>query len=98
MLENKADIMTISEFLVNVLYIILAGAIIYVFIKKVPYIRKLLLAFMWICFFLFTWVICPALGESEITSNTFWEFMGVAFIFAVPNTINEYTKRRGRDL
>ena len=92
LVEERVGTMEMTSiFFMNLFYIIFAVLIIWAFVKKIPWLKKALILFLWVMFFIFTFVICPALGESELTSSTLVQFLLVGVIFAVPNIANQYT-------
>jgi len=94
MIEDKMTIDTISEFFINLIYVLFAMVLFIVFYRKIPWLKKALLIVIWSLFLLLTFIICPMIGESQLTESTLYQVLTISFIFVVPNGILQYQKAK----
>lgn len=92
MIEEKLTIETLSEFFINLVYISFAMVLFVIFYRKIIWIKKILLILMWSIFLLLTFVICPALGESELSDTTLYQVLLISVLFIIPNSFVQYKK------
>lgn len=94
MLEDKLTYETLSEFFVNVVYVLFGMCLVIMFYRNVPWLKKAILLLIWSLFLLLTFVICPALEESELTDSTVYQVFLITFLFVVPNGLNQFKKAK----
>jgi len=98
MIDKELTVFTLGEFFFNLAYILFGLVLIIAFMKKIPWLKKALVAFLWIMFSLFTWVIGPLVGEIVLSSDTLTQFLLVGVIFGIPGIMYEYRRTKKKSL
>ena len=98
MIDNKINVVTIGEFLFNLVYIIFGVILIVSFLKKIDWLKKAIIGFLWAMLSLFTWVIGPIIGEITLSQETLQQFLILAIIFLIPNFMYEYRKQKRKSI
>jgi len=94
-IASEVSVVTISQFLINLAYVIVAIIFIVAFFKKIPWLKKFLLIFLWVLFTLFTFIVGPYLAnEITLSSETLVSYLVVVTLFMIPNAMNEYRKMK----
>lgn len=94
-IANEVTVVTISEFFINVAYVLVAIIFIVAFFKKIPWLKKFLLIFLWVMFTLFTFIVGPYIAHEIILSTeTLISYLFVVGLFSIPNIMNEYRKSK----
>lgn len=93
-IDDEVTAYTLGEFLFNLAYIIFFMILIISFMKKIDWLQKAIISFLWACFTLFTFVIGPLIGEITLSFDTLTQFLIVGVIFVIPNGMYRYRKSR----
>lgn len=93
-LASEINFATISQFIINIIYIIFAAVLLVTFYRKIPWLKKALVIILWTLLLLLTFIICPATGESELTDSTLIQILLIATLFVVPHGILQYNKMK----
>lgn len=91
-LVSEVNFNTISQFLINIIYIIFGGILLITFYRKVPWLKKAIIIILWTMLLLLTFIICPATGESELSDSTLYQVLLIATLFIVPHGIIQFKK------
>jgi len=95
MIENKITPVTISEMIINIAYVLVAILLVVSFAKKIPWLKKFMLFFLWFMFTLFTFIIGPYVSnEITLSTETLVTYLVVVALFCVPNVANGYKKMK----
>lgn len=96
-LASEVNFATVSQFILNIIYIIFAAILLITFYRKIPWLKKALVIILWVVLLLLTFIICPATGESELTDSTLIQILLIATLFVVPHGLLRYNKYKECD-
>jgi len=88
---------TITQFLINLVYVGFFIVLIYAFYQKVPWLKKALLILLWILFALTTWVLAPALTDFELSWATTTQFFTTMALFGIFESLYELKYKKEED-
>lgn len=91
-LANEISFATVAQFLINIVYIIFAAVLLVSFYRKIPWLKRAIIAILWILFLVLTFIVCPLTGESELTDSTLIQVLLIAALFVVPHGLSKYNK------
>ncbi len=94
MLEDEFTVYTFTEFLINAFYVLFGVVLFVAFYKRIPWLRKALLIFLWGMLLLLTFIICPILEGFVLSDSTLVQILIIAAIFAVPNLSLLYQEKK----
>ncbi len=87
LLDDRVNADTLSQFFINMIYIMFAFVLFISFYRSVPWLKKAIIVLLWSCLTLLTFLICPLVGESETTTNTILQFLVIMFVFVIPHSV-----------
>lgn len=94
-LASEVSFSTVSQFIINIFYIIFGAILLITFYRKIPWLKKALIIILWTMLLLITFIIAPATGESQLSDSTLYQILLIMTLFVVPNGIIQYNKFRG---
>jgi hypothetical protein len=83
-IEDQVTWETTGEFFALIGSVLLVMILGFAFYNKNPWIRKMVLVFLWVMFMLMTWVVAPYSGEMALSYDTLKQTLVIAVLFAFP--------------
>lgn len=94
-LASEVSFVTVSQFVINIVYIIFAAVLLVTFYRKIPWLKKAIIIILWTMLLLLTFIVSPATGESELSDSTLYQILLIATLFIVPHGLIQYNKMKG---
>lgn len=99
MIEPEITASTVSEFVVNIIYVVFAMLLVVSFLRKITWLKKAIIFLLWFLLLLITFVLAPAFSEFQLSDSTLIQVLLLAAIFIVPSGYHkiQQAKRSGVD-
>lgn len=94
-LASEVSFITVSQFVINIVYIIFAAILLITFYRKIPWLKKAIVIILWTMLLIITFIVSPATGESELSDSTLIQILLIATLFVVPHGLLQYNKLKG---
>lgn len=94
--EDQIFLLGLAEFIYNMMYILLGFVLLIVFLRKIPWLKKLLIIFLWGGFLFFTFIIAPFIEDVAFNIDTVFVVFLLGGFFSIPNIMYEYRKMKAK--
>jgi len=83
---------SITEFVVNMIYILFALILVIAFLRKITWLKKAIILLLWILFTITTFITSTIFEGFVLTNATLIQYLLVGVLFIVPYSITTYKK------
>lgn len=93
-IDSTITFETMTEFLINIIYMLFAIILIVSFLKKITWLRKAILVLLWSLFFIATFITSTIFDGFNLTNTTLLQFLLVGLVFGIPFSMTKYQKAK----